>query len=173
MQSAASISRALYRIAFRGGTPQRIQYSGGLLLSAMVSFLLIGVIVLRYLFELSFVEVGLALFTVLTGVYLAAAFLTRKVARARLRMSLQSVFLLLAASQWLLLLFIPLRSLTPWLPIVAGLAVLIILLMGTINVLHFAQGGPRSNAVFLSLSFAAALGAFYSILRSLLETVFS
>lgn len=179
MQSTASIGRALYRMVFRGGTPQRIQYSGKLMVTAILVFLVTAIITQRYFFERSFVEVGLALFTVLSGVYLAAALLTRKVVRAKLRASLLSLFLLLAASQIFLLLLLPLKALTSTLPalsslpLATGLIVLAGLLAGATNVLHFAQGGPRSNAVLLTFSFAAALGAFYSILRSLLEAVFS
>lgn len=179
MPSLKSIVRALYRMVFRGGTPQRVQYSGRLMLTAMAVFLATAILALRFVFTLSFVEIGLALFTLMSGIYLAAAWLTRKVGRAKLRSCLQSLFLLLAASQVVLLLLLPLSMLTSEtpgfanLPLVAGLIVLGGLLMGTSNILHFAQGGPRSNAVLLTLCFSAALGAFYSILRALLEAVFS
>lgn len=173
MQSAVSISRALFRIAFRGGTPQRIQYNDRLLLIGLIGFVLASIIVLRYLFNLAFIEIGLALFTFLSGLYLAVALLTRKVTRSRLRISLQSLFLLLGAVQCVLMLFIPLGAFIPWLPVAAGISATIIVLMGSTNILQFAQGGQRGSAALLTLAFAAALGAFYSILRGLLETVFS
>lgn len=147
------------------------------MLIAVAVFLLAACIALRYLFAASFVEIGLALFTVLSGTYLAAALLTRKVRTARLRASLQSLFLLLALSQVLLALLIPLHMLhlqmLTVMPLVAGLTILAGLLAGISNVLHFALGGPRANAILLTLSFAALLGALYSILRMLLEAVFS
>ena len=173
MQSAVSIARALYRIAFRGGTPQRIQYRSGLLFAGIFVFLLSSSIVGRYLYGLTFIEIGLALFTFLSGIYLAVALLTRKVVRARLRLSLQSLFLLLAAVHCLLLLLLPAAPYLPWLPLAAGLTALVIVLMGTTNILQFARGGTRARAAIETLALAAALGAFYSILRSLLETVFS
>lgn len=173
MQSAVSISRALYRIAFRGGTPQRIQYRNGLLLTGLITFVFTSVLVLRYLFGLTFIEIGLALFTILSGIYLGVALLTRKVVRARLRISLQSLFLLLAVVQTVLLLLIPAAPYLSWLPLTAGLVALVVALMGSTNILQFARGGSRTRAATLTIAFAAVLAAFYSILRSLLETVFS
>ncbi len=173
MQSAVSISRALYRIAFRGGTPQRIQYRSGLLFAGIFVFLFSSSIVLRYLYDLTFIEIGLALFTFLSGIYLAIALLTRKVVRARLRLSLQSLFLLLAAVHCLLLLLVPAEPYLPWLSLTGGLAALLVVLLGSTNILQFAQGGGRARAAMMTLTFAAVLGIFYSILRGLLETVFS
>ncbi len=171
-QSLQSIGRALYRMTFRGGTPQRINFDPRLTGLAAVAVPLLGALALRFFFEASYVEIGLALFTVLSGLYIAAALLTRKVPRPRLRLCLQALLLLLALSQLVLLLMTPIAASIDSARLTLALVVLTLLLLGTVNVLHFAQGGPRSNAVLLTLAFAAGLGAFYAILRGLLEAVF-
>ena len=173
MQSAQSISRALYRIVFRGGTPQRIQFSAPLLMMAIGVAITTVIIAGRWLFALSYVEIGLILFTLLTGIYIGAALLTRSVPRARLRPTLLTVLLLLASAGLVLTLLIPVRPADSMLPLTAGLIVLAGVLSGTTNALHFARGGSRLNAALLTLAFATLLSAFYSTLRWLLETVFS
>ena len=172
MQSVQSIARALYRIVFRGGTPQRLQFSMPLLLAA-VGLLLAGAIIGgRFFFALSYVEIGLALFTLLSGLYIASALLTRSVPRARLRASLLTVLLLLGTAGTLFILLIPLGSIEG-VVLGAGVFALLAVLSGTINAVHYARGSGRVNAVLLTLAFAALLGAFYATLRWLLETVFS
>ena len=172
-QAPLSIGRALYRMTFRGGTPQRIAFDARLTVLAAVAAPVLGALCLRFYFGVSYVEVGLALFTMLSGLYIAAALLTRKVPRPKLRQCLQAALLLLAASQLLLLLLTPLAIGIEHARLVGALLVLALLILGTSNVLHFAQGGPRSNAVLLTLAFAAVLGAFYVLLRGLLEAVFA
>ena len=54
-QSAQSIGRALYRIVFRGGTPQRIQFSAPLMLLAIGVSVAAGIVSGRWLFHLSVV----------------------------------------------------------------------------------------------------------------------
>jgi hypothetical protein len=173
MQSAQSIGRALYRIVFRGGTPQRIQFSAPLLLTAFSTAVVAAILSGRLLFELSAIEIGLALFTVLSGLYIGAALLTRSVPRSRLRAALLTILLLLATAGVLLMVLIPLQPLDPMIRLSAGLFVLAAVLSGTTNALQFARGGSRTNAALLTLAFAAVLVAFYSVLRWLLETVFS
>jgi hypothetical protein len=172
MQSVQSIARALYRIVFRGGTPQRLQFSAPLLLSAIGLTLAGAVVGGRFFFALSYVEIGLALFTLLSGLYIASALLTRSVPRARLRASLLTVLLLLGAAGALLILLIPLRSIEG-VVLGAGVLALLAVLSGTINTVHYARASSRANAVLLTLAFASLLGAFYATLRWLLETVFS
>ncbi len=172
-QGPLSIGRALYRMTFRGGTPQRIAFDARLTALAAVASPVLGALTLRFFFAVSYVEIGVALFTVLSGVYIASALLTRKVPRPRLRQCLQAFLLLLATSQLLLLLMTPLALYLEYARLILALIVLGLLLSGTVNVLHFAQGGPRSNAVLLTVAFAAALGAFYALLRGLLEAVFA
>ena len=172
-QAPLSIGRALLRMTFRGGTPQRIAFDTRLTALAAIAAPVLSALCLRFYFGVSYVEVGLALFTVLSGLYIAAALLTRKVPRPRLRQCLQAQLLLLAASQLLLLLLTPLAFGVEHARLVAALSVLALLISATVNVLHFAQGGPRSNAVLMTLTFAAVLGAFYALLRGLLEAVFA
>jgi hypothetical protein len=173
MQSAQSIGRALYRIVFRGGTPQRIQFSTPLLLTALGTAVVAAIVSGKLFFELSAIEIGLVLFTVLSGLYIGAALLTRSVPRSRLRAVLLTILLLLATAGVLLMVLIPLQPLDPMIRISAGLLVLAAVLSGTTNALQFARGGSRTNAAMLTLAFAAVLIAFYSMLQWLLETVFS
>ncbi|MEM8768199.1 MAG: hypothetical protein AAGE43_12185 [Pseudomonadota bacterium] len=171
-QAPLSIGRALYRMTFRGGTPQRITFDARLMAMAAIATPVLGALCLRMFFGLSYLEVGLALFTVLSGVYIAAALLTRKVPRPRLRQCLQALLLLLATSLLLLLLMTPLALQLEHARLILAVIVLGLLTSGAVNVLHFAQGGPRSNAVLLTVAFVAGLGAFYALLRGLLEAVF-
>ncbi|TNF87080.1 MAG: hypothetical protein EP301_07445 [Gammaproteobacteria bacterium] len=173
MQSAQSIGRALYRIVFRGGTPQRIQYSTQLLLTGIGLTLVCTVVSGRYFFSLSAVEIGLVLFTLLSGLYIGAALLTRSVPRAKLRASLLTVLLLLALAGLVLVLLIPLRGLEPMFVPIAGLIVLTGVISGTTNTMQYARGGSRASAALTTIAFAATLGALYATLRWLLETVFS
>ena len=46
-------------------------------------------------------------------------------------------------------------------------------LVGITNVMRYALGSSRTNAALLTLIFTASLGAFYSIMHSLLQIVFS
>ncbi len=173
MQSAQSISRALYRIVFRGGTPQRIQFSPQLLMTAIGIAVATAVIAGRWLYDLSVIEIGLLLFTVTSGLYIGTALLTRTVPRARLRPTLLTILLLLAGAGLVLTLLIPLRPAVPAVAATGGLILLAALLSGATNAVHFARGGSRLNAALLTLAFTAILGAFYGTLRWLLETVFS
>lgn len=173
MQSIQSIARALYRIVFRGGTPQRIQFSTPAMLSAIAvsagTILLSG----RFFFDLSAIELGLVLFTLLSGLYIGAALLTRSVPRTKLRASLLTVLLLLALAGTAFTVLIPARGLD--LPVVLPSSILVALglISGTTNTVHYATGGTRANAAFTTLAFTAGLGAFYATLRWLLEAVFS
>jgi hypothetical protein len=172
MQSVPSIARALYRIVFRGGTPQRLQFSTPLMLSAIAMTMIGGIVGGRFFFGLSYVEVGLVLFTLLSGLYIGSALLTRSVPRARLRASLLTVRLLVGVAGAVFVLLIPLRTIDG-LVLIAGALLLIAVLSGSTNAMHYARGGSRMNAALVTLAFAAMLGAFYATLRWLLETVFS
>ena len=173
MQSVQSTARALYRIVFRGGTPQRIQFSSQMMLLAIALTLVTAIISGRFFFALTAVEIGLMLFTGLSGLYIGAALLTRSVPRARLRASLLTVFLLLGCAGLVLVLLIPMRASISHLPTIASLLVLLGLISGTTNTVQYAKGNGRANAAILTIAFAAVLGAFYAVLRWLLETVFS
>lgn len=173
MQSAQSIARALYRIVFRGGTPQRIQFSKQLTLWAMGTSITAGAIAGRWLLGMSVIEIGLALFTLTSSLYIGAALLTRSVPRARLRASLQTVLLLTAAGAVVLVLLIPLRFLGNPFVMTAGILVLAGVLSGTVNAVQFARGAGRLDALIMTLAFAAVAGAFYATLRWLLETVYA
>ncbi len=173
MQSAQSIARALYRIVFRGGTPQRIQFSTTVLFGAICTTLATIVLSGRFFFGLSAVEIGLLLFTLLTGLYIGSALLTRSVPRAKLRSSLLTVLLLLGSAGIVFLLLIPFRELDARVVLISSALVCLAVLSGTTNTLQYAKGGSRGNAALLAVAFAAVLGAFYATLRWLLETVFS
>jgi hypothetical protein len=171
MQSVMSITRAAYRIVFRGGTPQRIHFSGPVLLSATFTFIIVAIISQRLLYSSGIIPIGLFLFTTLTGLYIAAALLTRTVARAKLRLTLQAVMILLAFSQLVLLLSAPAAAIS-YVRISVTALVLIGLFIGMTNCLQFATGGRRSTAATQTLLFAAGLGGFYAIMLSLLQTLY-
>lgn len=177
MQSVASVSRAVYRIIFRSGTPQRIHFSAGLLVIAVIVFTTAAVIAHRWLFSSGVLQIGLFLFTVLTGGYIGAALLTRKVPRSRLRATITAVMLLLATAELFLLLVAGLAVLIPAahteLAAAATVAALSALTMGISNCLRFATGDNRASAIMTTAGFITALAAFYAIMQSLLETVFS
>ena len=173
MQTVQSIIRALYRIVFRGGTPQRIQFSTPLMLRAVAIAIATTLLSGRFFFDLSFIELGLVLFTLLSGLYIGAALLTRSVPRAKLRASLLTILLLLGLAGAVPVVLIPARQLNLPVELLASTLVFLGLISGTTNTVHYAMGGSRAKAAFLSLSFAVGLGAFYATLRWLLETVFS
>lgn len=177
MQSFTSLSRALYRIVFRGGTPQRIHFSTTLLLLALVVFVAAGVMAQRWLFNSGILEAGLFVFTWLTGGYIGAALLTRKVPRNRLRLTIQSILLLLAASQLILLAAAGLVVMAPaagtaivW---CAAIGVSAALIIGMSNCLRFATGDGQSAALITSITFLGALAVFYALMAALLKTLYS
>lgn len=171
MQSITSITRAAYRIVFRGGTPQRIHFSGPVMLSATIAFIVFAIASQRLLYASGMIPIGLFLFTSLTGLYIAAALLTRKVARAKLRLTLQAVMILLAFSQLLLLLSTPAAEIS-YVQMAVTTLVLVGLLVGMSNCLQFATGSSRSRAAAQTLLFAAGLAAFYAVMLSLLQTLY-
>jgi hypothetical protein len=177
MQSLTSVSRAIFRIIFRGGTPQRIHPSTGLLLIAIAVFIGAAIGSHRWLFSNGVVQIGLFVFTVFSGGYIGAALLTRKVPRPRLRATIAAVMLLLAASQLFLLIVAAPVALLPDLhapiTIAAAIAAAIGLLIGISNCLRFATGADRISALLTSAGFIVSLAAFYAIMISLLETLFS
>lgn len=173
MQNVMSLGNAIYRIVFRGGSPQRIQYSDALLIVSISVFIGLSIVCAALFFRSSIIEIGLLLFTCLSGIYIGAALMTRKSPRSRLRTSLVAIFLILIGAEVALTILTPfareVAALRPVAIVVIGVAVLV----GATNVLHYALGSSRTNAALLTLLFAASLGAFYSIMQSLLETVFS
>lgn len=171
MQSPLSISRAVYRIVFRGGTPQRIHFSSALMLSATAIYLVCAVISQRLVFASGAIPIGLLLFTSLSGVYIAAALLTRKVARSKLALTLQAVMVLMAFSQVLMLTLIPFSSVEPMKMALTSM-VAICLILGVGNCLQFALGCRTTTAMAYTVMFGVALAAFYAIMFSLLQTLF-
>jgi hypothetical protein len=57
--------------------------------------------------------------------------------------------------------------------IVVAVAVAGATLLGTSNIVQFTLASGRLAAVLVTLAFAVALGAFFTVLRPLLMTVFS
>ncbi|MGD8832757.1 MAG: hypothetical protein PVF57_19275 [Pseudomonadales bacterium] len=172
LQPITSIGRSLYRIVFRAGSPQRIQYSDRLLLTAVFVLPAAAIGALVLFFEASVLEIGLVLFTLLAGTYIGAALLTRRASRARLRTSLLSFLLILDAAGVLLIAFAPATHI-PGARIVVAVAVAGATLLGTSNIVQFTLASGRLAAVLVTLAFAVALGAFFTVLRPLLMTVFS
>ena len=172
MQSATNVAHSIYRIVFRGGSPQRVQYSDGRLIGVLCAFVGLTVASQFLFFRASTVETGLVLFTLLTGTYIGSALLTRKVSRQRLRQVLLTVFLILACAQALLLLATPLTHLDPRASLTFAAVVTLAALTGVANSLQFGLGSSRVTAWQYTLLFTFALGAFYGTMYFLLRTVF-
>jgi hypothetical protein len=172
MQSPASISRALYRIVFRRGSPQRIHYDNRLLIWSLIACAIFTLATLRYLYQCSYIEIGLLLFLGLSGLYLAVALLTRRAPRQRLRLALQSVLIILTAAQLLLLLATPIVALLPDSLVPVTVIVGLIAINGIGNCVQFAQSSSRSRALLQTLALVVAIAVLFSILRNLLQTVF-
>ncbi len=173
MQSYASLGRALYRVALRGGSPQRIHFTGGRTAAAAAAFVLLGILSQHFTFSRNPLEIGLFLFTTLSGLYIAAAWSTRRVPRSRLRTTLLAVLLIAAASQGLLLAAAPFGQLAAAVPLAAAALVALVTVAATANCVQYALATTRRSAAVRTLLFAAVLIAFYVTLASLLEIVFS
>lgn len=172
-QTVATISTSLIRLVFRGGSPERIRYSDRLLIVGLLGTVLATVASEHWFFEHSLLQTGLLLFTLFTGVYLGAALLSRRVARTRLRVALQSVWLLLFAVATLLVCLTPLVRFLPDARTGIVAAAGVVVLMGMANVIQYARGTTRLRAVLTALAFVSLLGAYYTILSTLLEILFS
>lgn len=171
-QSSASVVHSLYRIVFRGGSPQRIQYSDQRLMAAVLVATGLAAASQPLFFDSSIIETGLGLFTLLTGTYLFAALLTRKVPRGRLRQTLLAIFLILAAAQVPLIVAAPLTVTAVWVKpaLLAGVALGV--LVGAQRSLRFALADTGLTAWTYALLYALALVTFYATMRFLLAIVF-
>lgn len=166
MQTAGSIGRSLYRLVFRRGSPQRIQYSPHLTIGALLALVLLAVAVRRWVFGGDVLAVVLYLFTVLAGLYLGAALASRRIARSRSRVALQAALLVLGAAHLLVLLAAPLSGLVPvrWVALAAALAAL----AGLGSCTRFALGTTGSKAYAWTLLFLFAAAGFYATMEALL-----
>lgn len=167
MQSVASIGRGLYRITFRGGSPQRIHYSRALTLSALAALIVLAV-------TLQFAVVGggtagavLHLFTMLCGSYLALAIMSRRVPLARLRQAFQAALLVVVCAHAAVLLAAPLIHSVGWAGYLAAALIVAAGVVGLTNCVHFALGGARSRAAAVTAGFVLAVVAFYATMTSL------
>ena len=173
MQSARNVAHSVYRIVFRRGSPQRIQYSDRRLVGSIVAAVVLLIAALRVFFGASMVETGLALFVVLSGIYIGAALLTRRAPRMRLRQTLLALLLILSAACILLIAASPLAGMTaPIRTLLAG-AVGLACVAGLANSLQYAYGPSLAVAWASALGFVAVLGTYYLTMRSLLEIVFT
>lgn len=169
MQSFTSIGRALYRIVFRRGSPQRIHYSQRLTIWTLLALVMLAAASQLYVIGNGAVEIILYLFTLLSGMYLAVAWSSRSVPRGRLRQGLQAALLILAAAHLALLAAAPLIPLVDPLAYLMGALVGTVALMGLTNCVQFALGSSRARAAGYTLIFAFALTAFYATMLALLE----
>ena len=169
MQSFTGIGHGLYRIVFRGGSPQRVHYAPRLTVFALLALVALARASRLYVFGGGFVSVILYLFTWLSGLYLAVALASRRVPRNRLRTAVQAALLIAACAHLVLLLAAPLaESLSVLRYVLAGLAAGAVL-MGFTSCTQYALGGPRARAVGYTLIFAFALTAFYATMHTLLD----
>ena len=169
MQSPGSIGRAVYRVTFRRGSPQRIHYSPSLAISALVAFVVLAAMSQLYVFGDDWVGVLLYLFTWTSGLWLGTAFLSRRVSRSRLRQCVQATLLIVAAGHLVLLMAAPLVAVMGQFGYVAGAAVGVGVIMGLVNCVQFALETSRARATFQTLIFASAVAAFYATMHTLLE----
>lgn len=174
MQSVMNLSQALLRIVFRRGSLQRVHYSNNRLLFAL--FACVGLLIAAQLwyFGNDALDTGLLVFVCITGLLIAASWLTWKVPRKRLMVALLTSLLIAAAALFLLVL----AAYLPWWEQAAarygfaGLLALIVML-GVSNSLQFALGSHRLKAVAYTLIFAVALVLLYTTLQGLLQVVFN
>jgi len=167
MQSISSVGRGLLRIAFRRGSPQRIQYSGRLTAAALVGLLVLATATQRLVFRADLIDICLYLFTAAAGLYLGTALLSRKSSPGRLRATLQAAALLLAGAHLLMLLTAPASQALPWLPLALAAALGVIVTLGLSNCVQYALGRPRSTAVAATLAWVLAVVAFYATMLAL------
>ena len=167
MQSIASVSRGMARIAFMRGSPQRIQYSPGLLRGALLTLLALAILTQVYVFRSNLVGVSLYVFTIFVGLYLGAALLSRRTTPSRLRSSLQAALLLIAAAHAVVLLAGPMAALSAWLPLLVAAALVVIVTVALTNCVHFALGGRRAAAIGRTVVFVFAVAAFYVTMQRL------
>lgn len=168
MQSSASIGRAVYRITFRRGSPQRIHFSPALTGWALLALVLLATAGQVLVFGGDLIDVVLYLFTWLCGLAMGIALLSRRVPRGRLRSSQQAAVLILAAAHALLLAAAPFSGTVPWLSFAVASALAVAVALGFVNSVQYALAAPRSKALALTLAFLFALAAFYATMRSLL-----
>ena len=176
MRSVLTLGHSIYRITLLGGSPQRIAYSNRGMLTALLLFVVLSIAGQRLALQSGVLEIGVFLFTMLTGLYLGLALLTRLVPRVRLRVSQLAVLWILATSQLLLLLCAPLLRLltarSDWMTFALIAAVLIPVLLGINNCLRFALSTRSDRSILYTLLFAVAVSGFYVVMVSLLETLF-
>jgi hypothetical protein len=181
IRPAASTRRPLrqlvhgvYRIVFRGGSPQRIPYSNSLYVAALLGFVALAALTHWIVLGADVLDVGVGLFTTLCGIYLAVALLTRRVPRSRLQPSLLALWLILLGATLLLaaggvvLQLLGLTGLVGWL----GAGAALIAVSGATSVLRYAAQiriGPALAQVLLA---GAVLTAFYLSLSALLRVLF-
>ncbi len=174
MQSLSNLSRALYRIVFRRGSPQRVHYSQPRFLAALG--LSIGGAVgtqLAY-FGADVLDTGVLLFVLFSGFAVGVALLTWKVPRSRLLPTLLAVLLVTAIGFCLLwaLGLLPVNISETARLIAAGLVGLAAL-VGLANCLQFALQSSTTLAFGYAGCFALALILLYTTLSNLLAVVFS
>jgi hypothetical protein len=166
MQSLASVGRAVARLSFRRGSPQRIQYSPRLTVSALLTLPLTAAAVHYLVFQGDLVLVCLYVFSILSGGYLGTALLSRRSPVLRLRTSLQAMALLLVCGHLLVLLTAPLRA-TP-IPWLAAALAAVLVVSGMTGCVQFAAGVSRPRASLLSAAFVCTIVAFYATMHWLL-----
>lgn len=161
MQTIASVARALYRIVFKTGSPQRIQPSPKLTSGALLALVVLAVTTQLLVFRTDLIGVSLYLITLFAGLYLGTAWLSRRTPAGRLRQCLQAGALILAVGHLLLLPAAPFAAALPGLPYALAALVAALALSGLTNCVQFARAGSRVAALWTVLLFAFALVAFY------------
>ncbi|MEZ5553676.1 MAG: hypothetical protein R3E82_22550 [Pseudomonadales bacterium] len=176
MQSVRTLGHSIYRITLLGGSPQRIAFSNRSMLTALLLLVVFSIAAQRLALQSGVLQIGVFLFSLLTGLYLALALLTRRVPRQRLRVAQLAAVWILAGSQFLLLLCAPLIRLLPehsgWMQALPVSLILIPVLLGLNNCLRFALGKRSDRSILYTLLFALSVAGFYSLMVSLLGILF-
>jgi hypothetical protein len=174
MQSVMNLSQALFRIVFKRGSLQRVHYSNNRLMFALSTCVGLLVVAQLWYFDNDVLDTGLLVFVCVSGLLIAASWLTWKVPRKRLMTALLTSLLIAAAALLLLVLAasLPLWEQAPARYGFAGILALLVML-GVSNSLQFALGSPRLKAVSYTFIFALALVLLYTTLQGLLNVVFA
>ncbi len=175
MQSPISILRALYRIVFHRGSPQRIHYDPKLMLTALALCFGLAIGVQRYLFARDALDLVLALFVGFAALLIGASLLTWKAPRPRMQTTMLSILLLLALAHALLLLLVPIPLADHLENVRFGAAAFIALLtlLGISNCLRYGLGSGWLPAASYTLGAAVIVVLLFSTLQRLVGILYA
>lgn len=174
MQVPLANAYSVYRIVFKRGSPQRMEFTSGRFLAAFAGYIVLIVACQLFFFGSDPLQSGLFLFASLVWLWVGAALLSRKAPRNRLRLSLLAVVMIGTYAALVLLLTAPLMGYAPHgARYVVAALVAIAVLLGVSNCVQFTLAASRASAVTATVLSALAVTVFYVTLTSLFQVVFS